>query len=48
MCPPPSDDSPADAAAADAPLVSVVIPTYYRNDRLGGAIESVLDQDYPT
>ena len=48
MCPPPSDDSPADAAAADAPLVSVVIPTYYRNDRLGGAIESVLDQDHPT
>jgi glycosyltransferase involved in cell wall biosynthesis len=46
MCPPP-DDSPAESAP-DAPIVSVVIPTHYRNDRLGGAIESVLDQDHPT
>ncbi|WP_049900058.1 glycosyltransferase family 2 protein [Halococcus agarilyticus] len=46
MCPPP-DDSSAESDS-DAPLVSVVIPTYYRNDRLGGAIESVLDQDHPT
>lgn len=29
------------------PLVSVVIPTYYRNDRLRAAIESVQDQTYP-
>jgi len=42
MCPP----SPGDST--DAPLVSVVIPTYYRNDRLRGAIESVADQDQPT
>jgi glycosyltransferase involved in cell wall biosynthesis len=33
--------------AADR-LVSVVIPTYFRNDRLSGAIESVADQDHPT
>ncbi len=32
----------------DPSLVSVVIPTYYRNDRLRGAIESVVDQDHPT
>ena len=31
-----------------SPLVSVVIPTYYRNDRLRGAIESVAAQDHPT
>lgn len=30
----------------DDPLVSVVIPTYYRNDVLGETIESVLDQTY--
>jgi glycosyltransferase involved in cell wall biosynthesis len=36
----PPDDPP--------PLVSVVIPTYYRNDRLRGAIESVTAQDHPT
>lgn len=30
------------------PLVSVVIPTYYRNDRLRGAIESVVAQDHLT
>jgi glycosyltransferase involved in cell wall biosynthesis len=30
------------------PLVSVVIPTYYRNDRLRGAIESVTAQSHPT
>lgn len=29
-------------------LVSVVIPTYYRNDRLRGTIESVAAQSYPT
>ncbi|WP_435076778.1 glycosyltransferase family 2 protein [Halococcus sp. AFM35] len=29
-------------------LVSVVIPTYYRNDRLRGAIESVAAQTQPT
>lgn len=28
--------------------VSVIIPTYYRNERLAEAIESVLRQDYPT
>jgi glycosyltransferase involved in cell wall biosynthesis len=33
---------------SDDSLVSVVIPTYYRNDRLRGAIESVLAQDQPT
>lgn len=32
----------------DAPTVSVVIPTYYRNDRLSGAIESARAQDHPT
>lgn len=32
----------------DSPLVSVVIPTYYRNDRLRGAIESAAVQDHPT
>lgn len=30
------------------PVVSVVIPTYYRNDRLRGAIESAATQDCPT
>lgn len=30
------------------PLVSVVIPTYYRNDRLRGAIESAVSQTHPT
>lgn len=30
------------------PLVSVVIPTYYRNDRLREAIESVVSQTQPT
>lgn len=34
--------------APDEPLVSVVIPTYYRNVRLRGAIESVAVQDQPT
>ncbi|SFR57820.1 glycosyltransferase family 2 protein [Halogeometricum limi] len=29
-----------------APLVSVVVPTYYRNDRLRDAVESVLASDY--
>jgi glycosyltransferase involved in cell wall biosynthesis len=29
------------------PLVSVVVPTYYRNDRLAAAVESVLAQTYP-
>lgn len=29
-------------------VVSVVITTYYRNDRLRGAIESALSQTYPT
>jgi glycosyltransferase involved in cell wall biosynthesis len=33
---------------SDDSLVSVVIPTYYRNDRLRGAIESVLAQEQPT
>jgi glycosyltransferase involved in cell wall biosynthesis len=33
---------------SDDPLVSVVIPTHYRNDRLQGAIESVEKQDHPT
>lgn len=33
-------------ADAAAPLVSVVIPTYYRNDRLAGAIESVHEQSH--
>ncbi|EMA45326.1 glycosyltransferase family 2 protein [Halococcus saccharolyticus] len=47
MCPPSPDGSSA-ASTLDGPLVSVVIPTYYRNDRLGGAIESVIDQDHPT
>lgn len=28
------------------PLVSVIIPTYYRNDALQDAVESVLDQTY--
>ena len=39
-------DSPPDDRSD--PLVSVVIPTYYRNDRLRGAIESALEQDHPT
>jgi glycosyltransferase involved in cell wall biosynthesis len=30
----------------DGPLVSVVIPTHYRNDRLAAAIQSVQDQRY--
>jgi glycosyltransferase involved in cell wall biosynthesis len=30
----------------DRPLVSVVVPTYYRNDLLPGTIRSVLDQSY--
>jgi glycosyltransferase involved in cell wall biosynthesis len=30
----------------DAPLVSVVITTYYRNETLSAAIDSVLDQSY--
>jgi glycosyltransferase involved in cell wall biosynthesis len=34
--------------ATDRPLVSVVIPTHYRNDRLRGAIESAAAQDQPT
>ena len=34
--------------ATDRPLVSVVIPTHYRNDRLRGAIESVVSQAQPT
>lgn len=29
-----------------SPLVSVVVPTHYRNDRLRSAVESVLDGDY--
>ena len=33
-------------AAADAPLVSVVVPTYYRNDRLDAALDSVAAQTY--
>ncbi|EMA49512.1 glycosyltransferase family 2 protein [Halococcus thailandensis] len=33
---------------SDDSLVSVVIPTYYRNDRLGEAIESVVSQTQPT
>ncbi len=33
---------------SDDSLVSVVIPTYYRNDRLRGAIESVIAQTQPT
>ncbi|GAA0450506.1 glycosyltransferase [Halococcus dombrowskii] len=33
---------------SDDPLVSVVIPTYYRNDRLREAIESVVSQTQPT
>lgn len=32
--------------ASERPLVSVVIPTYYRNDSLRAAIESVADQTY--
>jgi glycosyltransferase involved in cell wall biosynthesis len=35
-----SDDGP------DGELVSVLIPTYYRNDLLRRAIESVIDQEY--
>jgi len=31
----------------EQPLVSIVIPTYNRPDRLGKAIQSVLDQSYP-
>lgn len=38
----------ASNASRSAPLVSVVIPTHYRNDRLRGAIESALSQDHPT
>lgn len=33
-------------SGTDEPLVSVVVPTYYRNDRLRDAIESVLAQEY--
>jgi glycosyltransferase involved in cell wall biosynthesis len=35
-------------ASDDPPLVSVVIPTYYRNDRLPGTIESAAAQNHPT
>lgn len=38
--------SSACAAREERPLVSVVIPTYYRNDRLRTAIESALNQTY--
>lgn len=37
---------PCQQVLRDGPLVSVVIPTYYRNDELASAIESVRGQRY--
>ncbi|WP_049910885.1 glycosyltransferase family 2 protein [Halorubrum lipolyticum] len=40
------DAEPSDSRVRSGPLVSVVIPTDHRNERLATAIESVLDQRY--
>ncbi|WP_138005345.1 glycosyltransferase family 2 protein [Halalkalirubrum salinum] len=39
-------ESPTSAVDRDFPLISVIIPTYYRNELLEAAIESVLNQTY--